>query len=92
MLQRWADHVLHTVLNIWRSLILYVAALVLEEAISALRDPHGPDTAAMFSFACHEINAKALPYQEAQNELVDSDVTNNQSFVFCLVGFQSRKM
>ncbi|XP_052199834.1 uncharacterized protein LOC127806520 isoform X2 [Diospyros lotus] len=53
VLQRWADHVLHTE-NIWRALILYVAAGALQEALAALREAQQPDTAAMFILACRE--------------------------------------
>ncbi|CAI9758945.1 unnamed protein product [Fraxinus pennsylvanica] len=55
VLQRWAEHVHHAEHNIWRALILYVAAGALQEALAALREAQLPDTAAMFIFACHEI-------------------------------------
>ncbi|RDY09617.1 WD repeat-containing protein 11, partial [Mucuna pruriens] len=60
VLQRWAGHVLHTELNIWRALILYVAAGALHEALAALREAQLPDTAAMFILACREIHAENL--------------------------------
>ncbi|XP_020225696.1 WD repeat-containing protein 11 isoform X2 [Cajanus cajan] len=56
VLQRWAGHVLHTEHNIWRALILYVAAGALQEALAALREAQLPDTAAMFIIACREIH------------------------------------
>ena len=57
VLQRWAGYVLHTEHNIWRALILYVAAGALQEALAALREAQIPDTAAMFILACREIHA-----------------------------------
>ncbi|KAK3439410.1 hypothetical protein EUGRSUZ_C04259 [Eucalyptus grandis] len=57
VLQRWADHVLLAEHNIWRALILYVAAGALPEALAAIRQAQRPDTAAMFILACHEIHA-----------------------------------
>eukprot|EP00268_Persea_americana_P037911 TRINITY_DN3759_c0_g1_i6.p1 TRINITY_DN3759_c0_g1~~TRINITY_DN3759_c0_g1_i6.p1 ORF type:complete len:475 (+),score=99.50 TRINITY_DN3759_c0_g1_i6:398-1822(+) len=60
VLQRWANHVLYTEHNIWRALILYVAAGALHEALGALRDAQQPDTAAMFVLACHEIYADII--------------------------------
>ncbi|KAK9102028.1 hypothetical protein Sjap_019282 [Stephania japonica] len=60
VLLRWADHVLRSEHNIWRALILYVAAGALQEALAALRDAQQADTAAMFLLACHEICAEIL--------------------------------
>lgn len=57
VLQRWADHVLLAEHNIWRALILYVAAGALPEALAAIRQAQRPDTAAMFILACREIHA-----------------------------------
>lgn len=57
VLQRWADHVHRAEHNIWRALILYVAAGSLQEALAALREAQLPDTAAMFILACREIHA-----------------------------------
>ncbi|KAF8036620.1 hypothetical protein BT93_C2369 [Corymbia citriodora subsp. variegata] len=57
VLQRWADHVLLAEHNIWRALILYVAAGALPEALAAVRQVQRPDTAAMFILACREIHA-----------------------------------
>ncbi|KAL1195386.1 hypothetical protein V5N11_019949 [Cardamine amara subsp. amara] len=51
VLQRWADHVLHSEHNVWRALILYVAAGSLQEALAALREVQQPDTVAMFVLA-----------------------------------------
>ncbi|KAF6145440.1 hypothetical protein GIB67_032563 [Kingdonia uniflora] len=81
VLQRWADHVLLTEHNIWRALVLYVAAGALQEALAALRDAHQPDTAAMFLLACHEINEENSSLLGNSDELVDTDVSSNQSFV-----------
>ncbi|XP_027330478.1 WD repeat-containing protein 11 isoform X1 [Abrus precatorius] len=60
VLQRWAGHVLHTEHNIWRALILYVAAGALQEALAALREAQLPDTAAMFILACREIHSETV--------------------------------
>ncbi|XP_019440273.1 PREDICTED: WD repeat-containing protein 11-like isoform X3 [Lupinus angustifolius] len=60
VLQRWAGHVLYTEHNIWRALILYVAAGALQEALTALRKAQLPDTAAMFVLACREIHAEIV--------------------------------
>ncbi|CAI0542843.1 unnamed protein product [Linum tenue] len=64
VLQRWAGHVLHTEHNVWRALILYVAAGALPEALAALREAHQPDTAAMFILACREIHSEILTNSE----------------------------
>ncbi|OWM65934.1 hypothetical protein CDL15_Pgr015359 [Punica granatum] len=56
VLQRWADHILQAEHNIWRALILYVAAGALQEALAAIRAAQQPDTAAMFILACREIH------------------------------------
>ncbi|XP_057416472.1 uncharacterized protein LOC130711050 isoform X2 [Lotus japonicus] len=60
VLQRWAGHILHSEHNIWRALILYVAAGALQEALAALREAQLPDTAAMFILACREIHAEMV--------------------------------
>ncbi|XP_074269146.1 uncharacterized protein LOC141592404 isoform X1 [Silene latifolia] len=60
VLQRWADHVLHSEHNLWRALILYVAAGAFREALTALREAQQPDTAAMFIVACREIHGDIL--------------------------------
>ncbi|KAE7998910.1 hypothetical protein FH972_003405 [Carpinus fangiana] len=60
VLQRWAEHVLRAEHNIWRALILYVAAGSLQEVLVALREAQQPDTAAMFILACHEIHAEII--------------------------------
>ncbi|XP_047338175.1 WD repeat-containing protein 11-like [Impatiens glandulifera] len=70
VLHRWAGHVLHAEHNIWRALILYVAAGSLQDALMALRDAQQPDTAAMFMLACHEIYADfiaSLDFMEEAN-------------------------
>ncbi|KAF9616516.1 hypothetical protein IFM89_029977 [Coptis chinensis] len=73
VLQRWADHVLHTEHNIWRALILYVAAGALQEALEALRNAQQPDTAAMFLLACHETNAEISKSRPLDEHLSPSD-------------------
>ncbi|KAJ4708234.1 WD repeat-containing protein 11 [Melia azedarach] len=68
VLQRWADHVLHVEHNIWRALILYVAAGALQEALAALRGAQQPDTAAMFVLACREIYAEIIANSEKSDD------------------------
>ncbi|KAI9125535.1 hypothetical protein K1719_002953 [Acacia pycnantha] len=60
VLQRWAGQVLRSEHNIWRALILYVAAGSLQEALAALREAQPPDTAAMFILTCREIHAELV--------------------------------
>ncbi|KDP30267.1 hypothetical protein JCGZ_17049 [Jatropha curcas] len=60
VLQRWADHVLRVEHNIWRALILFVAAGALQEALAVLREAQQPDTAAMFILACREIHGEII--------------------------------
>lgn len=60
VLLRWAQHVLYSEHNIWRALILYVAAGALPEALASLRGAQQPDTAAMFIRACQEIHSEYL--------------------------------
>ncbi|XP_012458986.1 uncharacterized protein LOC105779645 [Gossypium raimondii] len=60
VLQRWAEHVLHAEHNIWRALILFVAAGAIQEALAALREAQQPDTAAMFILACREIHKQFI--------------------------------
>ncbi|CAH9089514.1 unnamed protein product [Cuscuta epithymum] len=60
VLQRWADNVLRSEHNIWRALILYVAAGALQEALAVLREAQQPDTAALFILACREIHGEFL--------------------------------
>ncbi|XP_048331583.2 uncharacterized protein LOC107428416 isoform X1 [Ziziphus jujuba] len=73
VLQRWAVHVLQAEHNIWRALILFVAAGALQEALAALREAHQPDTAAMFILACREIHANIV------SELGNSDDESSSS-------------
>ncbi|KAK3025871.1 hypothetical protein RJ639_042300 [Escallonia herrerae] len=68
VLLRWAEHVLHTEHNIWRALIMYVAAGALQEALSALREAQQPDTAAMFVLACREIHAEYMSSVDSQED------------------------
>ncbi|VFQ73648.1 unnamed protein product [Cuscuta campestris] len=60
VLQRWADHVLSSEHDIWRALVLYVAAGAFQEALAALREAQQPDTAAMFILTCRETHAELL--------------------------------
>ncbi|KAL6954222.1 hypothetical protein U1Q18_028350 [Sarracenia purpurea var. burkii] len=78
VLQRWADHVLHTEHNIWRALILYIAAGALQAALAALREAQQPDTAAMFILACREIHAditSSLDLEEGESRSSTKDKT-----------------
>ncbi|CAH9136138.1 unnamed protein product [Cuscuta epithymum] len=60
VLQRWAEHVLSHEHNIWRALILFVAAGAFQEALAAIREAQLPDTAALFILTCREIHADLL--------------------------------
>lgn len=71
VLLRWAQHVLHSEHNIWRALILYVAAGALPEALASLRGAQQPDTAAMLILACQEIHSEYL--SSLDDELGSSD-------------------
>nr|XP_009381634.1 PREDICTED: WD repeat-containing protein 11 isoform X1 [Musa acuminata subsp. malaccensis] len=79
VLQRWADYVLRSEHNIWRALILYVAAGALAEALTALRNARQPDTAAMFMLACHEIYTQISSESQTSVEAFAS-VDENRSF------------
>ncbi|KAF3525464.1 hypothetical protein F2Q69_00047166 [Brassica cretica] len=68
VLQRWADHVLHAEHNVWRALILYVAAGSLQEALAALKEVQQPDTVAMFVLACNEIHSEIVNELSSQDE------------------------
>ncbi|XP_031097706.1 WD repeat-containing protein 11-like [Ipomoea triloba] len=70
VLQRWADHVLRAEHNIWRALILYVAAGAFQEALAALREAQQPDTAAMFILACREIHAELVSSLDLDDEAI----------------------
>ncbi|KAF4392022.1 hypothetical protein F8388_004351 [Cannabis sativa] len=72
VLQRWADHVLHIEHNLWRALILYVAAGALPEALAALREAQQPDTAAMFVLACREIHSEIISSLDLDDETSSS--------------------
>ncbi|KDO80185.1 uncharacterized protein LOC102615798 isoform X2 [Citrus sinensis] len=76
VLQRWADHVHHVEHNIWRALILYVAAGGLQEALAALREAQHPDTAAMFVLACREIYAEIITNLENSDDESGSSTNN----------------
>ncbi|KAI9125672.1 hypothetical protein K1719_003090 [Acacia pycnantha] len=73
VLQRWAGQVLRSEHNIWRALILYVAAGSLQEALAVLREAQLPDTAAMFILACREIHSELV------SELDNTDDESNSS-------------
>ncbi|KAJ4758363.1 Transducin family protein / WD-40 repeat family protein [Rhynchospora pubera] len=80
VLHRWADYVLHYEHNIWRALILYVAAGAMSEALAALRKSKQPDTAAFFLLACHDIYTKHLSSTSApptQQDVVDRSGEEN---------------
>ncbi|CAI9100824.1 OLC1v1038003C1 [Oldenlandia corymbosa var. corymbosa] len=68
VLQRWAEHVLRAEHNIWRALILFVAAGSLQDALAALREAQQPDTAAMFILACREIHADFISTMDSDEE------------------------
>nr|XP_043627885.1 WD repeat-containing protein 11-like isoform X2 [Erigeron canadensis] len=72
VLHRWAEHVLRAEHNIWRALVLYIAAGSLQDALAALREAQQPDTAAMFIIACREIHAEFLENLDADK---DSDLS-----------------
>ncbi|KAI5069331.1 hypothetical protein GOP47_0015632 [Adiantum capillus-veneris] len=72
VLLRWADYVLHNERNLWRAMILYVAAGALADALAALRDAKQPDSAAMFLLACHEFKSLALSQSSEAFEKEDS--------------------
>ncbi|XP_071693152.1 uncharacterized protein [Rutidosis leptorrhynchoides] len=68
VMQRWAGHVLNKEHNLWRALIMYVAAGSLQDALVALREAQQPDTAAMFVIACQEVHAEYLNNLEDPND------------------------
>nr|XP_043621964.1 WD repeat-containing protein 11-like [Erigeron canadensis] len=68
VLQRWAGHVLHKEHNLWRALIMYVAAGSLQDAVAALREAQQPDTAAMFVIACREVHAEFIDTLDPNEE------------------------
>ncbi|XP_057967387.1 uncharacterized protein LOC131157338 [Malania oleifera] len=78
VLQRWADHVLHMEHNIWRALILYIAAGALQEALSALREAQQPDTAAMFVLACREIHTDFISHLGDSDDESGSSIKDRQ--------------
>ncbi|PON63191.1 Guanine nucleotide-binding protein, beta subunit [Parasponia andersonii] len=74
VLQRWADHVRHNEHNLWRALILYVAAGALQEALAALREAQQPDSAAMFVLACREIHSEIISDLEHSDDESSSSI------------------
>ncbi|XP_004508475.1 uncharacterized protein [Cicer arietinum] len=76
VLQRWAAHIRHSEHNIWRALILYVAAGALQEALAALREAQLPDTAAMFILACREIHTEIVSNLDPTDDESSSSVSD----------------
>ncbi|KAI3781932.1 hypothetical protein L2E82_11960 [Cichorium intybus] len=68
VMQRWAGHLLNAEHNIWRALIMYVAAGSLQDALAVLRDAQQPDTAAMFIIACREVHAEFIESLDPDDE------------------------
>ncbi|KAI3801828.1 hypothetical protein L1987_29945 [Smallanthus sonchifolius] len=68
VMQRWAGHVLNAEHNIWRALIMYVAAGSLQDALAALHEAQQPDTAAMFIIACGEVHAEFIENLDPNDE------------------------
>lgn len=68
VLHRWAEHVFHAEHNIWRALVLYIAAGSLQDALAALREAQQPDTAAMFIIACREIHSEYIENLDPNKE------------------------
>nr|CAB3448800.1 unnamed protein product [Digitaria exilis] len=80
VLQRWADYVLRGEHNMWRALILYVAAGALPEALDTLRKNQRPDTAALFLLACHEIYSQITKESDpADDTSVSEPLTPEQA-------------
>uniref|UniRef100_A0A0E0JVA1 Uncharacterized protein n=1 Tax=Oryza punctata TaxID=4537 RepID=A0A0E0JVA1_ORYPU len=72
VLQRWGDYILRSEHNMWRALILYVAAGALPEALETLRKNLRPDTAALFLLACHEIYSQITAESESSDDMSQS--------------------
>ncbi|KAL9242449.1 hypothetical protein vseg_016442 [Gypsophila vaccaria] len=84
VLQRWADHVLRSERNLWRALILYVAAGSFREALTALREAQQPDTAAMFIVACREIHGDILANMEHSEQGPESSSSSSKDQLLML--------
>ncbi|KAK1614663.1 hypothetical protein QYE76_020180 [Lolium multiflorum] len=82
VLQRWAGYVLRGEHNMWRALILYVAAGALPEALETLRKNQRPDTAALFLLACHEIYSQITAESEPADEASGSAPERTQKLRF----------
>ncbi|KAG8069699.1 hypothetical protein GUJ93_ZPchr0006g43817 [Zizania palustris] len=82
VLQRWADYVLRGELNMWRALILYVAAGALPEALETLRKNQRPDTAAMFLLACHEIYSQITTESDHSDDMSGPTSEQSRKLVF----------
>ncbi|XP_068653674.1 uncharacterized protein [Aristolochia californica] len=82
VLQRWGDHVLQAEHNLWRALLLYVAAGALHEALAALREAQQPDTAALFLLACHEMTAETAAISGNKDQYASSVVDEGEKFLF----------
>ncbi|CAN8246920.1 unnamed protein product [Cochlearia groenlandica] len=70
VLHRWAGHVVNTEHNLWRGVILYVAAGAFEEALAAFRKAERPETAAIFVLACRETMAESSSIDEGNEDVV----------------------
>lgn len=82
VLQRWAGYVLRGEQNMWRALILYVAAGALPEALETLRNNQRPDSAALFLLACHEIYSQITRESEPADEVSGSATERSQKHLF----------
>ncbi|EMS63946.1 WD repeat-containing protein 11 [Triticum urartu] len=82
VLQRWAGFVLRGEQNMWRALILYVAAGALPEALETLRSNQRPDTAALFLLACHEIYSQITTESKPDDEVPESATERSQKLLF----------
>ncbi|KAF5805222.1 putative transcription factor WD40-like family [Helianthus annuus] len=91
VMQRWAGHVLNAEHNIWRALIMYVAAGSLQDALAALHEAQQPDTAAMFIIACREVHAEYIENLDPNEESIKDNLLvlrglNPQNEVVIAVG------
>ncbi|KAF7083409.1 hypothetical protein CFC21_087207 [Triticum aestivum] len=82
VLQRWAGFVLRGEQNMWRALILYVAAGALPEALETLRSNQRQDTAALFLLACHEIYSQITTESKPADEMPGSATERSQKLLF----------
>nr|BAJ97189.1 predicted protein [Hordeum vulgare subsp. vulgare] len=82
VLHRWAGYVLRGEQNMWRALILYVAAGAFPEALETLRSNQRPDTAALFLLACHEIYSQITKESKPADEVPGSATERSQKLLF----------